>query len=626
MIRSVGMSVSRIWLIGALSCAIASSQGVTCAGGCSIGGATALPVVAPVNVSANSISNIDCTGATDSAARLTTLIAGVADGTTLGWPAGCITKLGTTVTISDRVNLGFTSLSLNNNGAGAAIPVFTWSANGGVMFDFEHDDHPAIQGFIFQCTTAIDGYLKFDGNPVSHIGTNGWVTNNSFQMCNSNPNYIGVSISPTATNNHENYHITNNEFYCTGQASVISHNGALTASSAVLNVTPDTPFNSGMVGNTIWVSYPSSSTLHSGDTYHGLIKTTISAFTSSSQVTLAVTAAVSVTGATVHLGTSYGIGIQNGASQNALQQRFIDNNFTNCDYGIRMAGGSARIQGVGGGAGNYGIFIGAFVAEGIEIDDYFSESDMRGIESDGPAGPVTITNSRMSNGQQLADGFFKFGGKVFLEGTTQEFNPPTGGVLIGDYGAGSNAYLTSMVNSFQGLTTWTTVGYSIFSVPVTSLGEAGTGWPGANVLGNCYNLSIPCVYVNNAYPPGATAVALQTNLTQAFPASETGTKVSYSSAQQCASTASPALCSDAPSGTVQVAAGATSLVINTHAVTTGSQLGCLTYSVKGLTPPTNIASLIPPYISDSSAGVSVTLTFPVAPTVNPVNLNFCLTN
>jgi len=96
----------------------------------------------------------------------------------------------------------------------------------------------------------------------------------------------------------------------------------------------------------------------------------------------------------------------------------------------------------------------------------------------------------------------------------------------------------------------------------------------------------------------------------------------------CNSTASPAICGSAPAGLVQVAASATTLTVNTTAVTTNSRFA-FTYVTTGTgcsTAPTNIASLLPPYISAISAGTSFTITLPVAPATNPACISFTLEN
>jgi hypothetical protein len=100
----------------------------------------------------------------------------------------------------------------------------------------------------------------------------------------------------------------------------------------------------------------------------------------------------------------------------------------------------------------------------------------------------------------------------------------------------------------------------------------------------------------------------------------------FNTATNCSYSVSPAVCGSAAAGQVQIAAGATSIQINTTAVTANSRIGCLTYSTVGITAPTNIASLIQPYLSAVTAGTSFTLTVPVAPLTYPVNLQYCLIN
>lgn len=99
----------------------------------------------------------------------------------------------------------------------------------------------------------------------------------------------------------------------------------------------------------------------------------------------------------------------------------------------------------------------------------------------------------------------------------------------------------------------------------------------------------------------------------------------YATLTACSSTASPAVCAAAPGGKVQVAAAATSLVINTTAVTANSQI-YLTYSTTGITAPANMSTLLLPYVSAVTAGTSFTITMPAAPTTNPVNVYYEIIN
>jgi hypothetical protein len=101
---------------------------------------------------------------------------------------------------------------------------------------------------------------------------------------------------------------------------------------------------------------------------------------------------------------------------------------------------------------------------------------------------------------------------------------------------------------------------------------------------------------------------------------------SFGTLSNCSSTASPAVCGSAAAGTAQVAAAAVTLTINTTAITANSEIGCLTYKTVGITAPTNMSSLQKPYVSAVTAGTSFTLTFPVAPATNAVNIGYCLVN
>lgn len=99
----------------------------------------------------------------------------------------------------------------------------------------------------------------------------------------------------------------------------------------------------------------------------------------------------------------------------------------------------------------------------------------------------------------------------------------------------------------------------------------------------------------------------------------------YQTLTNCVNTASPAVCAAAPAGLVQIAAAATTLQINTTAVTANSRFS-FTYRTDGITAPTNVASLVQPYVSALTAGSSFTITLPVAPLTNPVNLDFTIEN
>lgn len=93
----------------------------------------------------------------------------------------------------------------------------------------------------------------------------------------------------------------------------------------------------------------------------------------------------------------------------------------------------------------------------------------------------------------------------------------------------------------------------------------------------------------------------------------------------CASAASPAVCGGAPTGLIEVAAAATTLTVNTTAITANSACQ-FTYSTENITAPTNINLMIPPYLTSRTAGTSFTITLPVAPATNPILIWFSCIN
>jgi hypothetical protein len=461
---------------------------------------------------------VDCTGATDSASALQTAINTVPNGGTLLFPPGCIILLGSTVSITDRD--GFQMAAYNplfNNGDSGTVPQFVWNGTGGIMFDIEHSDHPSIIGFSFTVNAgkSIGTFLNFDGAPPpgSHIGTAGIVNYDTFSLSASsaNPTPVAVSIAATTGSNHENYRITNSNFNCgaASTATQISTSGVLALGSPNLSVSSGTPFSSGQVGSPIWVAYPISSAtpFPSGN---GLVFTTIKTFTDSSHVVLNANAADNVTGAQIKIGQAYGTGIYLGPGGNDLAERFLDNTFFGCHYGIYAAGGSFQVTHYGGGYGDWGIYANGG-AENDEVDFYEAENDQRAIEFTN-APMATITNTRMTNVNQLADGFIKLAGNVNIISSISAFGaPPAGGVLIGNEN-NVGTRITSIGNEF--VLTRAQVGYPLFTnQPVNSVGDIFSS-PGPITSFGCYqNVGpggtpvAPCVSVMGGLGLGATTVS-----------------------------------------------------------------------------------------------------------------------
>lgn len=98
--------------------------------------------------------------------------------------------------------------------------------------------------------------------------------------------------------------------------------------------------------------------------------------------------------------------------------------------------------------------------------------------------------------------------------------------------------------------------------------------------------------------------------------------------QNCASSASPAACGNAAAGSFVIPAGATSVVVNTTAVTANSQIFVIEDqslgSRLGVTCNTTITS--PPVVSARTPGTSFTVTISAAVTTNPACYSYFIVN
>ena len=265
---------------------------------------------------------IDCTGATDASSALQSVLNALPNNATLEFPFTATVKLGTTITIADRI--GIRLISRVRQQSSSQSPQFLWTASSGIMFDFQHCDHPEIVGLRFAndgIAGNCDTFLNFDGDPASQIGTNGHVDRCTFDARGmQNTNKMGmVSISRTATNNHENYTIENCGFYGASVATARAHDAVTTANSPNVS-SAGGDFASGDVGKRIRLSYGGT-----GINGGGFVDTTILSVTNPQNIVLNTNMPAGTgtqSHVTIHTGQAYGVGIRNGASQNAIQQRF----------------------------------------------------------------------------------------------------------------------------------------------------------------------------------------------------------------------------------------------------------------------------------------------------------------
>lgn len=410
----------------------------------------------------NGFAGIDCTGSADSATGLQNAINAIPNSSFLYFPSDCALKIGSTISITDRLGLTLGSFICQESSVGA--PSFTWAgANNGIMFDIEHSDHPTFRGFRFgyDGVHSVDRYLKFDGVPGggSHIGTNAEVDCSDFLSSGmSNPNYIAISISESVTTNHENYFIHRNSITCDGgQQSTnraidgVITNGATSLTSATAN------FVAGDVGKRVRLSRKGLTSGQDAIFFDITIASVTNSTTAVLGSTLTFGSTSPRTGVQITTGTNYGIGIYQGPSSNAKHTRLYNNLITGCDTSIYIAGGSVDINHLGGGFGGTDIFLNNTVVDAIVIQQCETEGALRGLDIKGGVAPVTVIGCRIANVNQFADGFYKLGAGVTLIGSASVSSCDGSGTGVGGLtnpnavvvGEPVNpAILTSMTNQF----------------------------------------------------------------------------------------------------------------------------------------------------------------------------------
>ena len=416
-------------------------------------------------------AGIDCTGATDSTTAFQAAIDAMptGGGGIIWFPNTCNMHISTTINVRSRRGVQFlsTSKSGGSGGCEGPVPTITWTGGSGPVIDFEYADNPVVQGISFVITGTANTILNYDGdggsNPNLVTGTHGYIQDSCFyNYGGNNANFNAIYIAPTTNANQENFVVSNISVFCSNsRAQELSHVAVISTSTALTSA--DANFVSGDVGKVIWITYP--------DYFQ---KTTIASVTNSTTIVLAATTTISQTAVTIHTGTAYGVGVHVGHSQNSIQHKFWNVGTNGCDKSVWLEGGGADIRHVSGGFGNYGIKI-DYAIQNTAIDFYESEFDARGIEAIGSSA-ILITNSRLQNSNQFADGFLKLSSAI-LEASSLSYTPAAGSVLIGNYQ--NYTPIISIGNAFvDGVghaLTWTQIGYALFATdgaPVTTIGDA----------------------------------------------------------------------------------------------------------------------------------------------------------
>jgi hypothetical protein len=142
--------------------------------------------------------------------------------------------------------------------------------------------------------------------------------------------------------------------------------------------------------------------------------------------------------------------------------------------------------------------------------------------------------------------------------------------------------------------------------------------------------------ITNAWPTYWTSFTDTGSVTPsgALPTANTTGQIKpalYSTATNCSSSASPAVCGSAAAGSFVIAASATSVVVNTSAVTANSQILLTEDSSLGtkLGVTCNTQSLLTlgvPKVTARTAGTGFTASIEVGPTTNPLCISYAILN
>lgn len=385
-------------------------------------------------------AGVDCTGVGDSTTALQNAINAAPDHSTLIAPVGCQIKITSTIDIIDRVDLNLMSLQRPINGVPGG-PTIDWEGTGsGPWINIYNGTAINLQGFYFKTTkvNTFNTVINIDGTGGSghQTATLNMVRDNSFMMQGqSNASLRVIAISVTSSLNNENYTIANNDILCSGSnAQLRAVDGVINNASTSLT-SATAAFVAGDVGKRLRVSYAT-----------GILDTTVSSVTNSTTVVMAAAAASSQTGATVHIGTSYGSGIYINGS-NAFHERLYDNRISLCAAAFDLVTSTYDIRHYGGGQNDIGI---KNTNSSGTLEFYDAEHDVQGLTG---LGQINIRTMRIVLDNAAANGWINSPGtaSITIEGAQVEGAPAASNfVLFG--GGGPNARFTSINNNYGAIT------------------------------------------------------------------------------------------------------------------------------------------------------------------------------
>jgi hypothetical protein len=211
--------------------------------------------------------------------------------------------------------------------------------------------------------------------------------------------------------------------------------------------------------------------------------------------------------------------------------------------------------------------------------------------------------------------------------TLRSYNPPAGA--------------TTML-MFQDAGTTNSWGFDIDSDHELVMRSSGSGWTinvpvvwfNAFTMGENTNTGGTDIIINPA-PGGAkisgNAISVQNNSGPVLFNIDSLTGRPSASGSACTSSASPAVCGGSWTGAVTIAAAATTVVVNTTAVTANSEIHLTEDSSQGtrLSVTCNTQSSLvlgTPRVTARTAGTSFTISIDAGPTTNPMCINYNITN
>jgi hypothetical protein len=363
---------------------------------------------------------VDCSGNPGAAAANTSAVVSLAqDYRTLLWPQGCVTYLNQ-VEITDKTHITFDG---SNRGA-----TLVWNgADNASMFRLRHVSYPRFTGFRMnsQAGKRIGRFIDQDCfNPActgGHMNINTQLRAENLFISTGqeaasataddsinqggNPQFIAIASCLVGQSNCENNVVSHVDIYSRGQFAAPVRGVSVASGSSQLTC-PACQFSSSDIGSTVRVSYVPTA---SGES--GLIETRIAGVIDATHANLAVNATVSRNGtATAHFKFNRGgIGIQMGPSANTISEEVKWINCVGLDVCVNLPGGGGHdISHVGGYSNWNDVSVGGAIPNRISFLE--TEGSALGIRT-GPDSRVLITDWRMENSHQYANGFLQMGGQ-----------------------------------------------------------------------------------------------------------------------------------------------------------------------------------------------------------------------